>query len=437
MAAMESEGKQFALQSQLQNEQIKDQLIARRSAQLDLQEKERMVTPQAFNMYSLAPKGRLTDKYVYNNPEVMGELRQVLDPDGKMGIKFSRADGLWKDPEGGTFAISPNRISELAPALTGIIERRVDTMPINIEKYAALENQRQSLTSAIRPTAPRGRGDDFGTKQRNAKAKTQIAAIDGEMNKLRAALSPAAQLEHYRNLKNRQSQRAGWASGLGHKGMTNYFTQAMSEAADLEKVALQKYLSSIGEGKGTKGQPVQKYAVRIVNGRMVPGAIKVMNVPKNIPSGMIPQTLDSSMAAADGWQWLEGAKAIGSGSSDSDKSATIVTILDKYYGAQKPGSDEWVITEENAGKYRMAVNIAGKMYKNFKGEKNLATIASEASQIADQKSIEYASMYNEVMASADVTPEEKDEMKLELVQELVDEYGLSQDYALFILNSEG
>jgi hypothetical protein len=98
--------------------------------------------------------------------------------------------------------------------------------------------------------------------------------------------------------------------------MTNYFTQAMSEAADLEKVALQKYLASIGEGgKGAKGQPVQKYAVQVVNGKMVPGAIKVMNVPKNIPSGMIPQTLDPTMAAADGWQWLEGAKSIGSGLS--------------------------------------------------------------------------------------------------------------------------
>jgi hypothetical protein len=85
----------------------------------------------------------------------------------------------------------------------------------------------------------------------------------------------------------------------------------------------------------------------------------------------------------------------------------------------------------------MAVNIAGKLYKNFKGEKNLATIASEASQEADQKAIEFSGVYNEVMASQKATPEQKQALVDNLINTLVEEYGVSTDYALFILNSEG
>jgi hypothetical protein len=439
-AEMTQREQQFALSSKMQEQDIKDRMLQRQLTQFKIDDIKKMRTPAPFNLYSMAPKGPMTDKHVYSRPEIMEELRAVLDPNDQYGLTFSRAEGQFKTPDGGVFQISPQHVAELAPALTGIIDRRVDGISLATDSLMRLQNKRNKISKALHPTAPRGRGDDAGTKFRNAEAKVQLADIDAKIMEAQRALTPEAQLDYYRSLKNRQQQRLGWASGVGNRDLMDYFTRAHAEAADMEKIALKEYLDSIGQGK-SKGQPVQKYAIRVVNGKMVPGSIRVLNVPKNMPGGMTPGSVaraqgGEQLSEEDGWQWLEGAKALDDFSSDADKSATVVSILNRFYGTQiqgAQGSIEWVVSPERAGAYKMAVSKAGELYKKHKGDQPLASIASMASKEADQAALDYAKEYQKISGDIELSPEEKETYLKYIIDDLMKEYNISEDVAMNVV----
>jgi hypothetical protein len=414
-AEMTQREQQFALSSKMQEQDIKDRMLQRQLTQFKIDDIKKMRTPAPFNLYSMAPKGPMTDKHVYSRPEIMEELRAVLDPNDQYGLTFSRAEGQFKTPDGGVFQISPQHVAELAPALTGIIDRRVDGISLATDSLMRLQNKRNKISKALHPTAPRGRGDDAGTKFRNAEAKVQLADIDAKIMEAQRALTPEAQLDYYRSLKNRQQQRLGWASGVGNRDLMDYFTRAHAEAADMEKIALKEYLDSIGQGK-SKGQPVQKYAIRVVNGKMVPGSIRVLNVPKNMPGGMTPGSVaraqgGEQLSEEDGWQWLEGAKAL------DDFSSSI----------------EWVVSPERAGAYKMAVSMAGELYKKHKGDQPLASIASMASKEADQDALDYAKEYQMVKEDTQYNPEQKKEFLKDIVEDLMKKYNISEDVAMNVV----
>jgi hypothetical protein len=379
-------------------------------------------------MYEMAPKTRESETYIYNNPKVMNELGRVLDPSGEKGLTFSPADGLWKTADGGVYNVAPSRLAEMAPALTGIIDRRTNDIVMSTDRLMRLSNERSKLSNAIRPSAPRGRGDDAVSRMKNAEVKKQIAEIDGQIRQEQMKLTPLAQLETYRAQRQRMQRRSAWAAGKGMNDLARYFSKGQSEAADLEKVALTKYLSSIGEGKGKSGgKPVQRTAIRVVNGKAVPGQIVVINVPPNIPTGMIPQTLDPNLRADQGWQWLEGAKTIGKGSSDTDKSLSAAKMLDTHYGNYNELGQ--FIKDKNLIEEReYAQRLLGEEYAKNKGQKNLLQMAEDVyTRIQD----DFADLHNNILkarAHKTASPEKKLEIENKMIEGLSNETGLSREF---------
>jgi hypothetical protein len=340
----------FAIQSRLQEEQMKDRLLQRELVQNQVDEMRRMNTPTDFSLYSIAPNTKENQRHLFGNQNAMNEIASVLDVEG-VGLQFSRADGTFRTADGGEYQVSPNQIARLAPAITGIVDARVDGMALAADRLVNLQEQRQQLSKGF--TDPKGtRGGDFITKMRNADRKKKIARLDGQILNAQQQLTPAKQLEYYRNLKNKQAQRANWAAAQGHKDLNTYFTKAMGDAADLEKVALNKFL---GSGTGKKGSFTQRLAYK-------PGSTTLaVNVPNDAPGSVTPQMFGSPA----GYSFSKQDDGTG-GSGIPEKrqfEKQVAYEIHNHYGKWNDDLSQWVMTDDEQRRHDYAMRIAKKQVK--------------------------------------------------------------------------
>ena len=417
-ANLEDRRQKFALQSQLQTEQIKDQLIARRQQEIKLNEMERMSTPTQFSMYGLADR----DSNVYKDPKALEEMRAILDPANQYNLTFSRADGMWKSEDGRNFMISPNKLGEMAPALTGIIDRRDDMVGRMTGKLLELQQERAEVVSGVK------KNKLLTVKDQNR--RRDLAEIDTEIAQVQGMLTPLGMVEHYRKLRERQGKRASWATSKGHTALAKYFMQAQAEAADLEKTALNKYLS---EG-GDKGQPVQRYAIQIKDGKMVEGSWRLLNVPKNIPNGMVPQTIDPNLRTADGWMWAQGVEAFsggGGGASDKTQGQRVFNMLKAQFGdLDKTG--QFVVTSKNQAVFNMATGYANKMMNEAMKKGTWRTDLDYqvvAATKARQKLNQAQAMYQQIQATTEMPMDKKKAYVKEMIEDLMTEFDINEQFA--------
>ena len=326
-AQMQQREQQFALQSQLQGEQVKDQILQRRLTQAKVDEVERMNTPTSFSAYSIAPNSSDNQKYLYGNKQAMDEIAQALDTEGR-GLTFSRADGKFYDAEGGEFLIAPSEIARRAPALTGIIDRRTDQMAIAADRITNLQRQRKGLAGQMKDASRGTRGKrDSKTVVENAMLRPQLQAIDRQIAEAQNFLTPQSLYTNYRNQKRQMSQRAAWATGQGFPELSKYFQRGMQEAADLEKTMLTKML-----GNKSEKNMQQRLAVTVGPDGKVTNSM-VVNVSRNLQGGLQPVDFDDNLR---GYQWLggvgKGGTGDGKGGNRPDRIQALKQIQAEYGG---------------------------------------------------------------------------------------------------------
>jgi hypothetical protein len=363
-ANMETRQQKFALQSELQRENMKDQLMQREMNQFKLDEQRRLHTPTSFNLYEIAPNNKLNKNHVYSNQQTMDEIGSMIDKDG-VGLKFSKADGRFYRPDGQEHQMTPLEMRRLMPGITGVIDRNTDTLSQQTEYLANLEKRRGNLLKAISKTDNRdsrvARGRGHFPKNGPDNLKVQLSNIEKQIEQTNALLSPAGQLSHYRTQKEKMGRRAAWAAGQGDKELQNYFQAAMGEAADAERAVMNKMLGA----KGGKQEVQQRIAYKD------DAPAIVINVPKGMQGVITPQMF----GASEGYAFAKGetgGKGGGSGSERRLFEKGAMNELSSRYGRWDDQKQQWIITQANIDKHSYAQKILGDILNKRntgKGEK--------------------------------------------------------------------
>lgn len=413
-AQMDARKQEFGLQSRMMEQDIEDRLMKRKFDEYKLREIEDFHAPKPFGMMGLVAKNPITEKHIYNNSEAMADIAKVLDPTGQKGLTYSPADDTWRESSGAVFRISDKNIAELAPALTGIIDARTDTMKMHMDAvdYWQREYDKEAKKLDRIPGGHKGVKTDRG-KIMAKPIKERLLEIQQKIEHNAAQLEPMKQLQYYRDKKLQMTQRIAWANARNDDKLAAYFATAMQDNADMEKVIMQQLLADRKGGK--KEQIFQRFAVQMdkETGELIPGAIVSLNVSEDLQGAVLPSHIDSRLRSEDGWMFIEGYHALNKGKGDGAGSATNRAVQaskllsEKYLGKWNEQNmffpdaavtNQWKWAQQELGdlleqdKETNVVKLADKANKTIMAEKHKFLAALE--EVAKRKDLSSEDQYN-------------------------------------------
>jgi hypothetical protein len=243
--------KNMMTQAQLTGMQQQQEMAA-----YQLKEKQRMHTPQTFQM-SKFPVFQGNPDFMEefeSNPEAMEQFRKLID-DKDVGYKYSPADKTWRHPiSNEPYQMTPYESQFRVPGMQGVIDGTVDTV-------ASMQRTQSELTSQI---GALDKDIDKARKGQYSKQAVQelMKKRQGYVNDLKKAndfLSPEGLLKFYENKQGLMIKRANFYRSLGAGELAE---KNADNAARSKQVILDKILSAKTDKSGKATGEVKLFAIK-------------------------------------------------------------------------------------------------------------------------------------------------------------------------------
>jgi hypothetical protein len=365
--------------------QIKQEQAAKAQARL---------TPNPVTLTEL-----LQDPAMANNPLFMEDLTRGVDIGG-LGVTYSPADREFKLPSGDPYMLSDIEKEKLLPIISGVFLRHFDPVTKNNQAKFAIDTQISQLQKVLK-----GTGDHPHAQRNRGQAKVALNRARAQRLQLDAGSTDIAYKEHYRQRQQLFNQLEKYAVSIGDDDQAAAFARDSAAAAKLEG----QYAIAVAKAAGTKkgGQPVMKLAMQIKDGRVVPGSVVQVPVPKNGAAGLTPGMIDPTLKEHI---WQQGSETLLLSTDD-------VTTYSKYITGQlNPKLDEagqFVIEEHMLGRTQHAQQMFAarvKAHKGTPGPTDMLMYANNAIHSAKKAFSAFEGLSLSIYNSETATPDQLEEL---------------------------
>ena len=135
-------------------------------------------------------------------------------------------------------------------------------------------------------------------------AKTLMAALNAELAQKRAQLAnPTWMANQYQTKAKNLVQRSGEIAPFDLQSASLLTQQASLALNQGDKFLAQAKMQAAAKNSGSGAQPVQDFAVRVVNGEIVETRKLTLDKEAHLNQGILPEGVDPRLKQKDGWQW--------------------------------------------------------------------------------------------------------------------------------------